>query len=344
MLKDAIIKAGLHMAGRAGVDKLFAAPGVRGAIIMLHRVRPRMNEAFQPNKLLEIEPQLLDESLRLLKEAGHRFATMDDVPRLLQGPRGERFVVVTSDDGYRDNIEHALPVLKRHQCPMTIYLTTGYAKGDARLWWIELEEAVRRLDVIEIEVAGEITRLETRTIAQKNLAFDACLARLRPDSVMREQVAALAAKAGVDAAEIVRNACLTKDEIAGIARTEPLISFGAHTLNHLRLKHHAESVVVRELVDSKAELADWFGAPVDHVAYPFGDDDSAGEREFRIAQAAGYATGVTTEGGVLDDRSARDMWALPRVFVSGVSLTAHGLRFKVSGIPFYVRDIFARRA
>ncbi len=342
MFKDAIVKAGLHIGGLAGVDKLFAAPGVRGAIVMLHRVRPRSKEAFQPNRLLEIEPEALDESLSLLKKAGYLFVRMDDVPRLLRGPRAAPFIVMTSDDGYRDNIEHALPILKKHDCPMMIYLTTGYVKGEARLWWIELEEAIRRLDEIEIK-APERIRLVTRSTAQKNRAFDFCLARLRPDSVMRAEVASLAAEAGVDAAAIVRDACLNGDEIADIAKAEPLISFGAHTLNHLRLKHHEEPVARRELFDAKAELSDWLGAPIDHVAYPFGDDDSAGPREFRLAEAAGYVTGVTTEGGVLDESAARDMWALPRVFFSGVSLTPHGLRLKVSGVPFYVRDILRKR-
>jgi hypothetical protein len=56
---------------------------------------------------------------------------------------GRFFVALTFDDGYRDNLEDAWPVLAKHEAPWTLFVTPGFADRSARLWWLELEEAIR---------------------------------------------------------------------------------------------------------------------------------------------------------------------------------------------------------
>src|SRR5262245_45583277 len=61
----------------------------------------------------------------------------DDLPAALAARRG-RHVLITFDDGYRDNYADAFPVLKRHGVPATFFITTGFI-DDARLsWWDEI--------------------------------------------------------------------------------------------------------------------------------------------------------------------------------------------------------------
>ena len=113
-----------------------------GLILTFHHVRPARDDGFQPNRLLEITPEHLDRTLTLVREAGFEIVPLDAVPERLA--RGEgRVVAPTFDDGYRDNRDHARPVLRRHGAPWTMFVTTDYADGRGRLWWLELEQAIR---------------------------------------------------------------------------------------------------------------------------------------------------------------------------------------------------------
>src|SRR4051794_6640072 len=102
------------------------APVARGAgvILTLHHVRPWRARPFAPNRLLEITPGFLDRVLSVVRETGFEIVPLDDVPERLRAPDERRpFAVLTFDDGYRDNLEHALPVLRRHDAPWTLFIT-----------------------------------------------------------------------------------------------------------------------------------------------------------------------------------------------------------------------------
>ena len=52
----------------------------------------------------------------------------------------------TLDDGYRDNRDFTLPVLREFDAPATIYVASDFADGEGRLWWIALEEVIAKSD------------------------------------------------------------------------------------------------------------------------------------------------------------------------------------------------------
>ncbi len=149
-MRDGLIGAGFSLLGATGLHRL-GAPAFRGlgAILMMHRVRPFVPRAFEPNRLLEISPEFLDAVLVRLRRLGYRLLGLDDAMSELRiGGRTDAapFAVLTFDDGYRDQMDHAVPVLTRHEAPFTLYVTPGFAERRARLWWVELEEAVRNAE------------------------------------------------------------------------------------------------------------------------------------------------------------------------------------------------------
>ena len=89
--------------------------GSVGAILTLHHVRPPRADAFQPNRLLEVSPQFLEDVLRELRRSGVDIVTLDEMHRRLKEQDfRRRFVCLTFDDGYRDNARYALPVLRKY--------------------------------------------------------------------------------------------------------------------------------------------------------------------------------------------------------------------------------------
>lgn len=306
-----------------------------GVVLTFHHVRPATNREFAPNRLLEITPEFLDVTLTTIRARGFDLIALDELPSRLQGGGGAPFAVLTFDDGYRDNVEHAAPILRRHRAPWSLFVTTDYAEGRGRLWWLELEEAIARLDRVSLAIGEEVVDLPSRTAAEKQAAFEAVYWRLRagPEDVLLDKIAVLARSAGLDAAALVQGLCLTWDELETLGR-DPDVTFGAHTVTHPMLKKHGEATVRREIADSKASIERRLGRAVRHLAYPVGDATSAGTREFRLAREVGFATAVTTRPGHVFPAHADHLHALPRVSVNGLFQSDAALTALLSGVPF----------
>ena len=52
--------------------------------------------------------------------------------RLTERDFRRRFVCLTFDDGYRDNLEYAYPILKKYEVPFALYVPTSFPTGSAK--------------------------------------------------------------------------------------------------------------------------------------------------------------------------------------------------------------------
>jgi len=151
-LRTTVIRAGLEALYRTGAHHLLRPifAGV-GAIFMLHHVRPGRDAEFQPNRHLEIEPSFLRAMLKHLRASDVDIITMDELHRRLDARDfSRRFASFTLDDGYRDNRDHALPLLREFDAPCTVYAVSEFAAGSGRLWWVALERVVAGAASIEV--------------------------------------------------------------------------------------------------------------------------------------------------------------------------------------------------
>lgn len=338
-LRRRLIGWGLGFFGATGAHRL-AAPFTRGpgAILMLHRVAagPPGRPGYAPNAGLTITPDFLDATLGLVRRLGFALVDLDEaVRRLEEGRCDEPFCAVTFDDGYRDTLTLAAPILRRHGAPWTVYVTPGFADRTARLWWRELEEAIAALDRVETVIGGESLSLPAAGAAEKSSAFEAVYWRLRarPEPELLDAVAGLAAAAGLDPYAFAEAECMGWDELAELA-ADPLCTIGAHTMTHPRLATLPETAARVEMAQSRAVLEERLGRVVRHFAYPVGDPTSAGPREFALARELGFTSAVTTRPGMLFPEHAGALTALPRVSVSGQWQEIGYLDILLTGAPF----------
>ena len=335
-LRHSLIGAALRGIAISRADRLLAGRyGGLGVILTLHHVRLATDRVFAENRLLEITPGFLEGVLRLLRSLDYDIIPIDQVKKRLETDgSARRFAVLTFDDGYRDTRDYALPILKRYDAPFAVYAVPGFADRTTPLWWLDLEDAVRARDTIDMDIAGRRFVHPTRTPAEKIAGFRRLYWALRAlgDPEASHLVATMAADAGIDTIGRVARLCMDWSELRDLAR-DPLATIGAHSLSHPRLKTLPDAEAQREIIASKSRVEQELGRPIRHFAYPVGDVTSAGVRDFAFARAAGFETAVTTRPGTLVAEHALHLTALPRLSVNGLFQSVEQMRALLSGLP-----------
>lgn len=321
-LKYQIFRAalnGLYFSGAYRMLRPFT--GGVGAILMLHHVRPPRRDRFQPNHLLEVTPGFFERVIARLRRSRVDLISLDEMHRRISTgdfPQ-RRFVCITFDDGYRDNFEFAYPVLKKYEVPFAIYVATSFADRIGELWWLALEAVVAQNDMIGMRIDGRDRWFQCASVAEKRATFAyiyGWLRKLATEEELRQAVRDLCARHRVDMASFCKSLCMGWDELARLA-ADPLVTIGAHTVNHPILTKLDDRAVRGELSASRDVIAAALGAVPRHLAYPVGDRSAAGPREFRIAAELGYRTAVTTRPGVIFAGHAEHLTALPRISLNG---------------------------
>jgi peptidoglycan/xylan/chitin deacetylase (PgdA/CDA1 family) len=325
----------MHFSGAGAMARPWL--GGQGVIFCLHHVTPGggLQTGFAPNSKLEITPEFLGEIIALVKAKGYECLSIDDaVARLKAGHCTRHFAVFTLDDGYKDNQQHAYPVFKKFNCPFTIYVSSRIADGTCELWWRGLEAIVANNPHLDLQLAGHSFKLVTDTIERKWTAYQSLLPLLQnlPQHQQRSWIRSTTERLKIDLDAMCRNVAMTWDEIRDINK-DPLATIGAHTLNHYNLLHLEAAEAEHEIVESGRRIAQELGEPTKHFAYPYGNVDAAGPREFAFCEKAGYVSSVTTRLGPLYAGHARHLQALPRIMVSGRFQRSRYIETLISGLP-----------
>lgn len=306
-----------------------------GAILMLHRITDAPSTRIGTNRHLTVTPAFLDSVLTRIRQLGYRFVSMDEaVDRLRSRRSGERFVAITADDGYRDNLTEALPVLEKHEAPFTVYVAPALIEGAAILWWDVIEEIVSRRDVVRLPTPEGLVTFDCPDAAAKHRAntelHDYFTRRVREEDLVGA-VRELALSCGVDPDAPGRDTLMTWDELRRF-ESHPLITIGAHTVNHHNLMRLSHDKARREIADCARILEIELGRRPVHMAYPYGYASAAGPREVALVAEAGYASAVTTRHGMLQAEHADHLHALPRISVNGRYQRVAHVQTMLSGI------------
>ncbi|MFN7169181.1 MAG: polysaccharide deacetylase family protein [Pannonibacter sp.] len=308
-----------------------------GVIFTLHNVCPQPSTPFQPNGHLAITPEFLGQVLDLLRRRGYRIVSLTEaVDRLSLGYGNERFAVLTFDDGYRDNLEHAYPVLKQLDAPFTVFVTSGLIDRTSELWWVALEHLIRDRDRLTASVAGGQTELPCGTAEEKAACFATLrevLIRETDERAQRKLIRQLALGNGLDLRAIADEMMLSWADLRRLA-ADPLVSIGAHTHDHFALARLSEAEARRDVLLGLERIEAELGQRPRVFAYPYGDLASAGAREGRMIADLGFQAAVTTQPGVLSSAHARDLMHLPRVSLNGHFQSPAYVEEYLTGAPF----------
>lgn len=240
-------------------------------------------------------------------------STLADVPVPSRRPR----VVVTFDDGYRDNLTNALPIAEAKGVPITVFVTSGILGGHNGFWWDRLGTLLRarppHVREIDLPAAGRNVRLP---LGSSGIAadLDAVRRHLLPLGVTEIERAldAVSEQWQVGSAPPLDAGTLTPEELVQLAASDTA-TIGAHTVDHVLLRDRPAREQQDTISASKTELEQSIARAVSHFAYPFGRRGDFDDHSVDAVRSSGFATACTAIPGTA--RSSTDPYRLPRRLV-----------------------------
>lgn len=131
-------------------------PGLR--ILYYHRVSDERDP-------LAVPPDAFRRQMEALAASGQRVVDLYEIDELTLAPR-EAAIALTFDDGYRDVLEHGLPVLREHGFPSTTFVVPGAIAGTSGFTWYEpgTMPPIAGWDELRAEEAAGLVRFEPHTM------------------------------------------------------------------------------------------------------------------------------------------------------------------------------------
>jgi peptidoglycan/xylan/chitin deacetylase (PgdA/CDA1 family) len=260
------------------------------AILMYHGVCDQA--ALPPEINFHLPREEFEQQMRALKSR-YRVISLDDVAaHLRDGKPLEKAVVITFDDGYRNNALYAAPILKQSGFPYTVYVATAYVESRT---WIPLNQIYWLWS--EKRISSEQMRDARKRI------------RGNPSGVRVPELAEVADRSSASSAAEESFAMLTWKELEGMASEGA--AFGSHTHTHCNMAIESNERQREELNISKSLLESHLNAPVRSFAYPYGKNAQMSAPARENIMRSGYSCALSAENGLATGTS--DRFSLPRL-------------------------------
>jgi peptidoglycan/xylan/chitin deacetylase (PgdA/CDA1 family) len=245
-------------------------------------------------------------------------------------------VVVTFDDGFRNNLSHAHPVLKQYDIPAVIYLTTSFIDGKGffeGLIWTDYVHGLLRsakvgnydlshIGLGEISIGDAVSRFTAKKDLCSKLKVFSNVSRL-------EAIKRLGLLLGTTIARRDRNffTGMNWDDVRTL-EGDGLVTLGAHTVNHPILTRLDQDQAQYEIAAPQGIIENQTGRKTDFFAYPNGTREDFND-DIKNIVTQHYISAVSTIEGFNDAKT--DRFELRR-FGIGNDMPIWEFKLRLSGV------------
>jgi peptidoglycan/xylan/chitin deacetylase (PgdA/CDA1 family) len=217
-------------------------------------------------------------------------------------------LMITFDDGWADNLEFGLPLLREHQTPASLFVVTGMI-GTDRTFWIEQlytadpaqQDVLRdRLRLTGAAIADVVEGLKRMSSAQRKILLEGIVDEAMPCPATDRM--------------------LTWEQVRRLEQGG--VTIGSHTVTHPLLTYESAEIVTHELAESKREIEHRLGPGARDFAYPNGDHNA---NVAAAVRAQGYRRAYTTETRWASAND--DPFAIPRFLLHDGAVTSPSGKF-----------------
>ncbi len=306
-----------------------------GSINLVKKINPKPNVlrmlcyhsvADQPDYCplsIAVKPELFDLQMQFLAENYSVLSIDDAIESVKNKSVPERAVVITFDDGFKDNYENALPIIKKYGLTATFYITSNPIKQSSSFWVSWMQIIIANADPEKFELLGKQFSVPDQVIkAGKNnrqeltsyLTIKINQASLDKKKILFEQIAEILQVAPTDKNSITAEIMMDEEDVKKM--TEQGMTIGSHTVNHPILTSLNEKQILTELVQSKNQLEEITGQTVKHFAHPNGPGGIINYSELtaNLIEQVGYDSSCTSIRGMISEQS--NCYLLPRLDIN----------------------------
>ena len=286
-------------------------PAAGAPVILLYHGTPRKTIAGR------VDEAALAEQIRFLTQH-FELISPEEFKSSRNGARSQ--VLLTFDDGFRNNYEVARPILRTYRAPALFFVSSRHAEDGKYLWFAYLRaledwfpEPVLTFRGKTFSMRREHRRASVEQI--KNILLGLTPHPLAMYEAIEQELPALA---DFMSPERISDLCagMTADQVRDLA-ADRLFTVGCHTVDHPFLTRCASDETARQITDNVAWIERATGQRVQTVAYPSGDYDS---RVLDVCKRLQFESGYA----VIPARRQAGAYELPRIGIYGNSLDVLG--------------------
>ncbi len=275
------------------------------SILIYHRVLAEQDSIFPHEPTAET----FDALISRLKAVFNVLPLSEAIMRLKSGTLPARAVCITFDDGYADNVTHALPVLQKHGLHATFFIATAYLNG-GRMFNDTVVEAIRRspLHTLILDELG-LGSFDIADNAAKARAIGQILPQMKylPLDVREQAVARIAGLA--QSGPLPNDLMMTTEQLEALHAAG--MEIGGHTARHPILAKLDGNAVRKEIAEGKEFLEQTLNTRIRLFAYPNGKPGTDYlPEQAAIVRELGFDAAVSTQWG--SSTQSSDVFQLPR--------------------------------
>jgi len=290
-------------------------------ILAYHRVNYHSgtNFLFYDN-VISCSPEIFDSQMSFCRKYftpitfSHFRNCLNDKGRLPERP-----LIITFDDGYKDNFTYALPILRKYKIPATIFLTTGYIGKNELFWWDAAAYSIKtsKRKELEMDINNSSYRfaLDSNEKRRESIRKLCLILKSLSNDKKNEVLQQLFLLSDVRAPQ--SEISMGWDDVKEMCREG--IEFGSHTVTHPILTKISERDIIFELEESKKIIEGTIDKEVIAFAYPNGLKEDFDNHIKNVLNDLGYRYAVSCVSGV-NNIADFDRYDLKRIGVDGVDL------------------------
>ena len=272
----------------------------RLTVLSFHRVGPPDGSAYAP-----LRPDLFEEAVSFCK----RHFELTQFRRLEEDSASRKpLAIISFDDGYRDFLDHSLPILRRHQAPCNHNLIPGCLLSGLPPINVLVQDVIGKAPERELELIDSFGWTEMPCASDRDAAGLQASRAIKSKPIAEQQAIVVRLERGIDLKSYA-TAMMSREDARSI-RDE--VELGAHSFEHASMSAETDDYIEDDARKCLAFFDSELGTPTDIYALPNGDGAS---RASPILRKAGFRHILLTE----ENYSERGRLDYPRFTMSGSS-------------------------
>ena len=289
-------------------------------VVNYHRVCRKERDFLFDEGVISVAPEGFEKQLKFIKRY-FSVITLEELRKYyisgLELPKNP--VMITFDDGYKDNYYSAFRILQEYDLKATFFISTGYIESRDMFWWDKIAYIVKYSDAKIIRLSYPCEK-EYRMPEAKSMAIRDILGIVKTTynldlKLFIDELASTAKVSLENSNSIGDEMLLTWSEIKEMKQAG--MDIGSHTETHRVLSTLPETQLAKELSGSKSALEYHLGERIYALSYPVGGENSFNQKVQEVAKRCGYTLGFSYITGVNPLREI-DRFDLKRLAVDNV--------------------------